>query len=74
VVYGFHTMLPTTGGDVNIWSAPLAFLRLAWNWLRSPTIDPMVLTTANRTVSGFNLSYLFDKIDLFESYMQDMVA
>jgi NADPH:quinone reductase-like Zn-dependent oxidoreductase len=74
VVYGFHTMMPTSGGDVNIWSAPLAFLRLAWNWIRTPTIDPLVLTTANRTVSGFNLSYLFDKIELFETYVEDMIA
>lgn len=73
VVYGFHTMLPTSGGDVQLWSAPLAFLRLAWNWLRSPTIDPMTLTTANRTVAGFNLSFLFDQIDLFEQFMTDMV-
>lgn len=74
VVYGFHTMLPTTGGDVQLWSAPLAFLRLAWNWLRSPTIDPMTLTTANRSVSGFNLSFLFDQIALFETYMGEMVG
>jgi len=73
VVYGFHTMLPQEGGDVSIWSAPLAFARLAWNWLRMPTIDPMTLTTSNRSVSGFNLSYLFDQIDLFEGFMSEMV-
>jgi len=53
VVYGFHGMLQTRLG------VPRR-LRLAWDWLRTPRFSPFDLTTHNRSVLGFNLSYLFD--------------
>src|SRR5690606_33075194 len=53
VIYGFHSMLPRAGER-------LSYLRLAWNWLRTPRFDPLDLTNKNRSVMGFNLSYLFD--------------
>lgn len=56
VVYGFHTML-RRGRDRP--SLP----RLAWGWLRTPRFDPLRLTGENRGVVGFNLSYLFDRVE-----------
>ncbi|HET6582601.1 MAG TPA: medium chain dehydrogenase/reductase family protein [Nannocystaceae bacterium] len=53
VIYGFHSMLPRSRG-VPSW------LRLAWDWLRTPRFSPFDLTNRNRSVMGFNLSYLFD--------------
>jgi NADPH:quinone reductase-like Zn-dependent oxidoreductase len=54
VVYGFHSMLPKTGGRPRR-------LRLLWDYLRTPCFSPFSLTTANRSVLGFNLSFLFDR-------------
>jgi len=56
VVYGFHSMLPRKGG------VP-ARLRLAWDYWRTPCFSPFSLTTRNRSVMGFNLSFLFDRTD-----------
>lgn len=53
VVYGFHGMIPRP-------DRRLKWLRLLWSWLRTPRFDPLDLTTKNRSVMGFNLSYLFD--------------
>jgi NADPH:quinone reductase-like Zn-dependent oxidoreductase len=62
VVYGFHSMLPREGGRANR-------LRLAWNYLRTPCFSPFRLTTENRSVLGFNLSFLFDRAGLLERAM-----
>jgi NADPH:quinone reductase-like Zn-dependent oxidoreductase len=59
VVYGFHSMLPKTGGLPNR-------LRLAMDWLRTPRFSPFDLSTHNRSVLGFNLSFLFDQTAVME--------
>ena len=59
VVYGFHSMLPKTGGLPGR-------LRLARDYLRTPRFSPFDLTTRNRSVLGFNLSFLFDKAAIME--------
>lgn len=56
VAYGFHSMLPRTGGKPRLW-------RLAINYLRTPWFSPLALTNENRAVIGFNLSYLFHRAD-----------
>jgi len=57
VVYGFHSMFPRQGGRPN-WP------RLVWDYLRTPRFSPFKLTAENRSVLGFNLSFLFDKAEL----------
>jgi NADPH:quinone reductase-like Zn-dependent oxidoreductase len=57
VVYGFHSMLPRTGGEPSWW-------RLVTGFLRTPRFSPLALTNENRTVGGFNLSYMFHRADL----------
>jgi NADPH:quinone reductase-like Zn-dependent oxidoreductase len=59
VVYGFHSMLVTHRGRPGRW-------RLALDWLRTPRFSPFDLTTHNRSVAGFNLSFLFDRSDLLQ--------
>lgn len=63
VVYGFASMLPRAG-ERRSW------LRLAWHWLRTPRFDPFELTQNNRSVMGFNLSYLFDHTERLERGME----
>jgi NADPH:quinone reductase-like Zn-dependent oxidoreductase len=62
VIYGFHGMLPKRGGRPS-WP------RLAVDWLRTPRFDPLRLTNDNKSVLAFNLSYLFDRMDLLQSGM-----
>lgn len=66
VVYGFHGMLVTHKGLPGK-------LRLAWDYLRTPRFSPFDLTTKNRSVLGFNLSYLFDKRELMTTGMQQIL-
>jgi NADPH:quinone reductase-like Zn-dependent oxidoreductase len=63
VVYGFASMLPRAGQR-------RSFVRLAWHWLRTPRFDPFALTNENRSVMGFNLSYLFDHTERLERGME----
>lgn len=67
VVYGFHSMLVTRDGRPNR-------LRLAIDWLRTPRFSPFDLTTRNRSVLGFNLSFLFDHTDLLQEGMQQLLS
>jgi synaptic vesicle membrane protein VAT-1 len=66
VVYGFHTMLPH-GGRPNP-------LRLLFQYLSTPRVSPHDLVDQNKSVLGFNLSYLFHELDLFERAMSDLFA
>ena len=66
VVYGFHSMLPKTGGLPNKF-------RLAWDWLRTPRFSPFDMTTSNRSVLGFNLSFLFDKTAVLEVGLEQVL-
>jgi NADPH:quinone reductase-like Zn-dependent oxidoreductase len=67
VVYGFATMLPRAGQR-------RSWLKLAWHWIRTPRFDPLALTTENRSVMGFNLSYLFDHADVLQRAMDCLLG
>jgi len=67
VVYGFHSMLPRTGGRPS-------WLKLAWDFLRTPRFSPLEMTQSNRSVMAFNLSYLFDRTDLLREAMTELLA
>jgi len=63
VVYGFHTMFQRGGSGRPPW------WKLAWGWLRTPRFNPLRLTTENRSVLAFNLSFLFEEADVLEEGM-----
>lgn len=65
VVYGFHTMMPKTGGRPN-------WLKLARDFLRTPRYNPLNLTNESKSVLAFNLSYLFDRLDILGPAMTDI--
>ncbi len=67
VVYGFHTMMPKQGGKPN-------WLKLASDYLRTPRFNPMDLTMDSKSVLAFNLSYLYDRQDILEAAMGDLLA
>ena len=66
VIYGFHTMLSKRGGFPN-------YVKLAYGYLRIPKWNPLKMTNENKSLIAFNLSYLFDRIDLLTASMQDLM-
>jgi NADPH:quinone reductase-like Zn-dependent oxidoreductase len=67
VVYGFHSMLVRGRGRPN-WA------KLAYDWARTPRFDPMDMTNRNRSVLGFNMSYLFERKASFFEVVAKLVA
>ncbi|HEX6588314.1 MAG TPA: medium chain dehydrogenase/reductase family protein [Longimicrobiales bacterium] len=67
VVYGFHAMLPKGAGRPS-WP------RLAREWMRTPRFSPFRMVQENRSVLAFNLSYLFDRADVFQDAIDDIVG
>jgi NADPH:quinone reductase-like Zn-dependent oxidoreductase len=63
VVYGFHTMFSRTGGKPS-------WLKLGWDFLRTPRFSPFDLCGQNRSVMAFNLSYLFEERELLGEGMR----
>src|SRR3954470_1574299 len=52
LVYGFHTLLPKHGGG------RINYLKAALGLLKMPRFSPLRMTTENRGVVAFNLSFL----------------
>jgi NADPH:quinone reductase-like Zn-dependent oxidoreductase len=67
LVYGFHTLLPKQGGRIN-------FLKAALGLLRMPRFNPLSMTTDNKGVVAFNLSFLFDRTDLLHAAVNSLTA
>jgi NADPH:quinone reductase-like Zn-dependent oxidoreductase len=66
VIYGFHTMMPRTRGRPN-------WLKVAYDWLRTPRFSPFDMTDRNRSVLAFNVSYLFERADILERGAGDLL-
>lgn len=64
--YGFHSMLPKTGGRLN-------YPKLIWTFLKTPRFNPLDMTDKNKSLVTFNLSYLFDKREMFTEAVLHMV-
>lgn len=70
VVYGFHTMLPRSraGGK-----GRLNFAKALLGARKVPRFNPLQMTNRNRSVIAFNLSYVFDRLDLLADAMGDLL-
>src|SRR5690606_38048318 len=67
VVYGFHTMIPKTGGKPT-------WLKHAGDYLRTTHFNTMDVTLQSKCVLAINLGYLYDLIDLLAICMGDLVT
>lgn len=66
VSYGFHSMLSTRGGAAS-------YFKLIYEYLRVPRFSPLNMTSENKGLIAFNLSYLFHRLDLLEDAMGDLI-
>jgi hypothetical protein len=67
VAYGSHELLPQgNSGRMNYLKAALGLLQL-------PRFNPIQLITDNKSVIGFNLSFLFDRDDLVTEGMNQLL-
>jgi NADPH:quinone reductase-like Zn-dependent oxidoreductase len=67
VVYGFHSMLPRSGGRPN-------WLKLARDYLRTPRFNPLKMTAENRSVMACNLSFLGEHADTLRAGMLELLG
>jgi synaptic vesicle membrane protein VAT-1 len=67
LVYGFHSLLPKQGGRINHLKAALGLLRM-------PRFNPLSMTTENKSVVAFNLSFLLARTDLLHAAVHDLMA
>ena len=65
LIYGFASMFSHSGRK--------NYLKLIWYYLRTPRFNPFDLTGSNKTVSGFNLIYLFNRVNLFRDIMNKLL-
>jgi len=66
VVYGSGSMMPS--GDRPNW------LLLAWQWLWRPRLDPLSMIQQNKSVMGFNLIWLWDRVDQMGKMVDEFFA
>ncbi len=64
VSYGTHTILPKESGRLN-------YPKLVWSWLRAPRFHSLQMN--QRSIVTFNLSFMFDKRELLEEAMRDLI-
>jgi NADPH:quinone reductase-like Zn-dependent oxidoreductase len=65
LVYGFSSMFSSSGHK--------NWPKLIRDYFRTPRFNPFELTGSNKTVSGFNLIYLFENVAFFRDIMADLV-
>lgn len=68
VVYGFHSMFDKGGRGRPAW------LKLALGWLATPRFSPLDMTTRNRSVLAFNLSFMGERLDVLGRAMDELLA
>ncbi len=67
VVYGAHTFFPQEGGKIQ-------WVRLLTGFLKTLRLNPLNMTQDNKSVVGFNLSFLFERKDLLNEAMNQLNA
>jgi NADPH:quinone reductase-like Zn-dependent oxidoreductase len=50
------------------------WLKLAYDYWRTPRFDPIRMTDSNKSVMAFNLSYLFDRTAVFAEGMDELMT
>jgi NADPH:quinone reductase-like Zn-dependent oxidoreductase len=67
IVYGFSSMLSRGRANPN-------WLKVAWEFLKTPRFNPLEMVNSNKGVVAFNLSYLFEQRALLQEAMSRMLS
>ncbi len=74
VSYGSHSVLPKSGGPLaRVTGGRLNLAKAAYGLLKTPRFNPMRLVQDNKSVIGFNLSFLFSRKDILEGAMNALL-
>lgn len=49
------------------------YLKILTKYLSRPKVDPLSLSDKNKSVMGFNLIYLWDKVELMKKYLNNLL-
>jgi NADPH:quinone reductase-like Zn-dependent oxidoreductase len=60
-------LLPERGGRIN-------YLKAAFGVLTMPRFNPLSMTSENKGVVAFNLSFLFPRTDLLHAAVEDLIG
>merc|ERR1740139_1111030 len=55
------------------WLSSAELARMAWRMSATPAFDPMDLTVSNRSVFGFNLSFLADEVEAMSALFDQVI-
>jgi NADPH:quinone reductase-like Zn-dependent oxidoreductase len=50
------------------------YLRLIWEYLKRPKIDPLRLPTQNKSLMGFNLIYLYEHTEMMREILSELLS
>lgn len=50
------------------------YAKLLWHYVRRPKIDPLAMTTENKSIMGFNLIYLYEQTDRMLAMLAQLQA
>jgi len=68
IAYGSHSILPSAQ------SGRMNYLKAGWGMLKTPRFNPLKLISENKSVIGFNLSFLFNRDDLVSEGMEQLIS
>lgn len=66
VVFGSANFTPK-GNSVN-------YIHTGWKYMTRPTIDPLSMISSNKSVLGFNLIWLWDRVDYLSKLFEEILA
>jgi NADPH:quinone reductase-like Zn-dependent oxidoreductase len=68
VVFGSGSLMPAGNLGFNF----TQWITLGYRFSKRPKVDPMQLTSDNKSIMGFNLIWLYDMVNLFADLLQSL--
>lgn len=65
IVYGSSTFVSHSNSS--------NYLKLGYQYIKRPKYDSLSLIESNKSIMGFNLIWLYNKVDLLRSYVQEIM-
>jgi len=69
VTYGFHSNIPKASQFIS----PLEWIKIIGKMAVMPKFDALDMVLTSKTISGFNLSFFADEVELIRVYMDQLL-